>query len=222
MNQYVAPEYKLKAFTCPHCSAFAGMRWDALYFDTANFAAYRVECTACGKPSYWRTQFVESKQGPRTTQYEIGAELMWPQVVTAPPAHPDLPENLRADVEEARLIAGNSPRGAAALLRLVIEKLVTELGAQGKDINTMIGDLVSKGLPVRIQKALDSVRVIGNNAVHAGKMDKADVASTVNALFSLVNMIVEDQITQAKQLDELFDNLPEGARNGIERRDGPK
>ncbi|MGP8441916.1 DUF4145 domain-containing protein [Burkholderia vietnamiensis] len=124
-----------------------------------------------------------------------------------------------ADVEEARLIASQSPRGAAALLRLVIEKLVIELGAQGKDINAMIGDLVAKGLPARVQQALDSVRVIGNNAVHAGKMDKEDVEATVIQLFGLVNIIVEQQITQPKKVAELFGALPEGARIGIEKRD---
>ncbi|WP_208459184.1 DUF4145 domain-containing protein [Burkholderia pyrrocinia] len=122
--------------------------------------------------------------------------------------------------EEARSISKPSPRGAAALLRPVIEKLVKELGEQGDNINAMIGDLVAKGLPVQVQQALDSVRVIGNNAVHAGKMDQADVEATVHQLFGLVNIIVEQQITQPKKIAELFGTLPEGARAGIEKRDG--
>nr|WP_241021750.1 DUF4145 domain-containing protein [Burkholderia sp. Ac-20353] len=144
---------------------------------------------------------------------------MWPANVTAPRAHPDLYPDLQADFEEARSISKASPRGAAALLRLVIEKLVKELGAEGDNINTMIGDLVKKGLPVQVQQALDSVRVIGNNAVHAGKMDQADVEATVNQLFGLINIIVEQQITQPKKIAELFGALPKGARNGIEKRD---
>jgi hypothetical protein len=211
--EYVAPQYDLKAFNCPHCGAYAGMSWYILQAGRSQPGAIAV-CAACESLSYWRISY-HHEEGKQT-------EFIWPRVVTAPPAHPDLPADLRADVEEARLIANDSPRGAAALLRLVIEKLVKELGAQGKDINLMIGDLVAKGLPVRIQKALDSVRVIGNNAVHAGKMDQADVAATVNVLFSLVNMIVEDQITQNKQLDALFETLPEGAKDGIEKRDTPK
>ncbi|WP_205792371.1 DUF4145 domain-containing protein [Burkholderia sp. Ac-20353] len=145
--------------------------------------------------------------------------MMWPANVTAPRAHPDLYPDLQADFEEARSISKASPRGAAALLRLVIEKLVKELGAEGDNINTMIGDLVKKGLPVQVQQALDSVRVIGNNAVHAGKMDQADVEATVNQLFGLINIIVEQQITQPKKIAELFGALPKGARNGIEKRD---
>ena len=148
--------------------------------------------------------------------------MMWPADVTAPLAHPDLYPDLQADFEEARSISRASPRGAAALLRLVIEKLARELGAQGDTIDRMIGDLVSKGLPVQVQQALDTVRVIGNNAVHAGKMDQADVEATANQLFALVNIIVEQLVTQPKKIAELFGALPEGARNGIERRDGTK
>ncbi|WP_181916768.1 DUF4145 domain-containing protein [Paraburkholderia sp. BL27I4N3] len=148
--------------------------------------------------------------------------MMWPADVTAPRAHPDLYPDLQADFEEARSISRASPRGAAALLRLVIEKLARELGAQGDTIDRMIGDLVSKGLPVQVQQALDTVRVIGNNAVHAGKMDQADVEATVNQLFGLVNIIVEQQVTQPKKIAELFGTLPERALKGIERRDGAK
>lgn len=148
--------------------------------------------------------------------------MVWPSSTTAPAAHPDLYPDLKDDFEEARSIANTSPRGAAALLRLVIEKLVKELGAVGDTIDKRIGDLVAKGLPPQIQQALDTVRVIGNNAVHAGKMDRADVEATVHQLFELVNIIVEQQVTQPKRVAALFEALPEGARKGVEQRDAPK
>ncbi|KVD72792.1 hypothetical protein WI89_13790 [Burkholderia ubonensis] len=192
------------------------MRWNQAQLGSSNLLpVYSAFCAACRNTSWWLEEVLSGDRG------KIG-RMMWPADVTAPLAHPDLYPDLRADFEEARSISKASPRGAAALLRLVIEKLVIELGAQGKDINTMIGDLVSKGLPVQVQQALDSVRVIGNNAVHAGKMDQADVEATANQLFGLVNIIVEQQITQPKKIAELFGTLPEGARNGIERRDGSK
>ncbi|WP_063893074.1 DUF4145 domain-containing protein [Burkholderia ubonensis] len=212
----VAPELRRSAFTCPTCGAYAEMRWNQAQLGSSNLLpVYSAFCAACRNTSWWLEEVLSGDRG------KIG-RMMWPADVTAPLAHPDLYPDLRADFEEARSISKASPRGAAALLRLVIEKLVIELGAQGKDINTMIGDLVSKGLPVQVQQALDSVRVIGNNAVHAGKMDQADVEATANQLFGLVNIIVEQQITQPKKIAELFGTLPEGARNGIERRDGSK
>jgi hypothetical protein len=210
----VAPRLRVSAFTCPTCGAYAEMVWNQAQLGSSTYLpVYSATCGACRNSSWWLEEMRDDGLA------KVG-RMMWPAAVTAPRAHPDLYPDLQADFEEARSISNVSPRGAAALLRLVIEKLVRELGAQGDTIDKMIGDLVKKGLPVQVQQALDTVRVIGNNAVHAGKMDQADVAATVNQLFGLVNIIVEQQITQPKKIAELFGTLPEGARNGIEKRDG--
>lgn len=121
---------------------------------------------------------------------------------------------------EARDIVNASPRGAAALLRLCIQQLLIALGEKGKNINTDIGNLVAKGLPVRIQQALDSVRVIGNNAIHPGEIVIDDSPEYANILFNLVNMIVDYQITQPNEVEKLFATLPQGAIDNIEKRDG--
>ena len=70
-----------------------------------------------------------------------------------------------------------------------------------------------------MQQALDSIRVIGNNAVHPGVIDvnEDDVAGT---LFSILNLIVEYLITQPKKIREIYENLPQTALEGIEKRDG--
>lgn len=149
--------------------------------------------------------------------------MVYPRVMTAPRPNTDLPDDLKVDFEEARQIAEISPRGAAALLRLVIQKLCKELGEGGKNINDDIGALVKKGLPVKVQRALDTVRVVGNNAVHPGELDLKDDRETVAALFGLVNVIVEVMISQPKHIDALYDaTVQGGARAGIEKRDGGK
>jgi len=105
------------------------------------------------------------------------------------------------------------------LLRLCIQKLCKELGAGGENINKDIGGLVKNGLDSRIQKALDVVRVTGNNAVHPGTMDLTDDNELVNKLFKLVNLIVEEMITKPKEIDTLYGALPESAKQAIEKRD---
>ncbi len=131
-----------------------------------------------------------------------------------------MPGAVKADFEEAGSILDLSPRGAAALARLCIQKLTTELGEKGENLNIDIGELVKKGLEVEVQQALDIVRVIGNNAVHPGTIDLKDDKETALTLLSLVNMIVERRIAGPKKLLNLFAGLPAGALQQIERRDG--
>lgn len=130
----------------------------------------------------------------------------------------DLPEELGADFNEAREIVGSSPRGAAALMRLVVQKLCAHLGEKGKNIDEDIGSLVSKGLDPRVQQALDVVRVIGNEAVHPGSIDLKDDRDTVLSLFSLVNAIADQMITHPKSLQTIYDRLPPKKLAAIEER----
>ena len=140
----------------------------------------------------------------------------------------DLPLELIANFEEARAIVGNSPRGAAALMRLVVQKLCARLGEKGKNIDDDIASLVAKGLNPLVQKALDVVRVIGNEAVHPGTIDLKDDRDTALRLFSLVNSIADQMITHPKAVQEMYDQLPAGkiaaidARNGRAMGDGKK
>ena len=148
--------------------------------------------------------------------------LMHPQRGDAPPANPDLPAEIRRDYEEASAILELSPRGAAALIRLAIQKLCRELGKPGKNANEDIGALVSDGLNPKIQQALDYVRVVGNNAVHPGQIDLSDDRATAATLLRLLNVIAEKMITEPKHINQIYGDLPEGALKAIERRDGEK
>jgi hypothetical protein len=112
-----------------------------------------------------------------------------------------------------------SPRGAAALLRLAIQKLCAHLGEDGKNINADISALVKKGLDQRIQQALDALRVIGNEAVHPGTMDLNDDPQTVESLFKLFNIIVDRMISEPKHIDSVYELLPADKIAGIEARD---
>ena len=146
--------------------------------------------------------------------------MIYPGQIPVQSPNQDLPEDIQEDYLEAASIVNQSPRGAAALLRLCIEKLVSHLEAKGKDLNAKIGDLVSRGFNPKIQKALDVVRFIGNEAVHPGQIDLNDKPETALALFKLVNVIADDMITKPKEVDSLYDELvPEGHKESIMKRD---
>ncbi|WP_460367272.1 DUF4145 domain-containing protein [Pseudomonas sp. Tul1A2] len=149
-------------------------------------------------------------------------KLMYPVVGNIVPANSDMSEDIRRDYEEAGSILNQSPRGAAALLRLAIQKLCKELGQPGENINEDIKSLVAAGLDARVQQSLDAVRVIGNSAVHPGKIDIRDDRATAEALFKLLNLIVDKTISEPKHIKEIYESLPQNLREAIVKRDTPK
>ena len=92
------------------------------------------------------------------------------------------------------------------------------LGEKG-DLDASIANLVKKGLTIKIQQALDIVRVIGNNAVHPGQIDLKDNRDTALQLFNLINIIANVMISEPKEVEKLYQSLPKGAKDAIERRD---
>ena len=146
--------------------------------------------------------------------------MFFPEGGNAPPPHVEMPADVADDFNEARGIVLKSPRGAAALLRLAIQKLMPHLGEQGERMDTDIKSLVQKGLSDQIQQALDTVRVIGNESVHPGELDLRDEPETAAALFDLVNLIVEEMIARPKAVKALYDKLPQSKLNAIKKRDG--
>jgi hypothetical protein len=153
----------------------------------------------------------------------IRTYYLYPNIdLSIPMPHPDMPESIREDYEEARGVFLTSARSAAALLRLAIQKLCKELGEKGKHIDTDIGELVKKGLPEHIQQALDIVRVIGNEAVHPGELNVRDDPKIAKQLFELVNEIVEDRISlleRQNKIKQIYGNLPQSKLDAIKRRD---
>lgn len=163
------------------------------------------ECYNCKKWAVW-----------------VNEDLVYPSKKYGALPNQDLPEPIRAVVDEARQILDCSPKGAAALLRLAVQMLCIHLGKPGKDLNADIAALVTEGLNPIVQKSLDVVRVIGNESVHAGTIDLNDDRETAVRLFDLINIICEQMITQPRQVEELYQKLPETKREAVAKRDSPK
>jgi hypothetical protein len=163
---------------------------------------YLSVCFHCGNESVWKSD-----------------RMIWPVRGGSEQPNPDLSAEIQSDYLEAASIVQQSPRAAAALLRLCIQKLTRQLGFPGKNINDDISVLVQRGLNPEVQQALDIVRVVGNNAVHPSAIDLNDDKSTANALFGLVNFIADQMITFPKKRAAMFASLPSGALLGISKRD---
>ncbi|WP_084201336.1 DUF4145 domain-containing protein [Geobacter pickeringii] len=204
--KYYPPVYKEGQFHCPLCGVYARQDWADCYFSLWNQGyATRIDvskCSHCKELAYWYDD-----------------KMIVPSSGTVEFPNPDMPEDCKTDYLEAREIVNLSPRGAAALLRLCIQKLMIHLGQPGKNINNDIGELVKAGLPSLIQRSLDICRVVGNNAVHPGEIDLQDTPEIATTLFRLINIVVQDRITRPKEIESLYATLPEGAIEAIEKRD---
>lgn len=211
-TRYTPPNYEGDAFNCPYCGAYAHQVWAQRVGAVVNFGSGAgvhgmprlglSTCQHCKGEAIW-----------------INEQLVDPQRGSAPAPHPEMPDGVRGDYEEADAIFAKSPRGAAALLRFAIQLLCIELQEKGENLNHDIGSLVEKGLRTEVQQALDFVRVIGANAVHPLQMDLKDDHATCGALFALINVIVEDCIARPNATQALYKQLPQGALEQIEKRD---
>ena len=203
---YKAPEFNETSFNCPFCNAFSQQTWFNLnYFHGVHNTLHNATvcfCSRCGEYSIWHNEV-----------------MIYPNFVGVEPVNQDLDQNIQKDYQEAAEILQRSPRGAAALLRLAIQKLCIQLGEKGKDLDKDIGSLVKKGLPIKVQESLDTLRVIGNEAVHPGEIDLRDDMRVATSLFKLVNFIAEKLITEPKDIDEIYNKLPASKKEHIASRD---
>lgn len=174
-------------------------------------------CSRCRQRSYWYQPLAISPFGGREPW-----RMVWPARASGPAAHTDMPAAVREDYEEARAIAGQSPRAAAALLRLALEELCSMLLGKHVTPNDGIGELVRQGMSPEAQRAADSLRIIANEgAAHAGVMDLRDDLETVLKLFALLNYVVQDRITNPKMIAGIYEALPASKLEAIAKRDAP-
>ncbi len=213
--KYVPPTHHKNGFSCPYCDAFAEQTW----FDSAY--GHKDQGDLRGR-LYSFIDRLEVSLCSRCAHFAIWREgiMIYPRASSVPMPSEDMPGDVQADYSEARSISNDSPRSACALLRLAVQKLMLALGEEGNNLNEDIRNLVKKGLPITVQRALDSVRVIGNEAVHPGTLDLKDDIPTATAMFGLVNLVVNVMITQPKEVDEIYAKLPELKKNEISKRDG--
>lgn len=212
-KNFSIPEFNKDAFHCPFCGTYSHMSWNTPH----NLCAIS-KCSFCKKLSIWRIiNSVEYHSG-KTNQLQ--GEMLYPDFGFAPLPEQDMPDDVRIDYMEAANIFSKSPRGAAALLRLALQKLCIHLGGTGKNINEDIRALVAKQIiSGRVVQVADTLRITGNNAVHPAELSDEDFDKVATKIFDLINFIVKKAITEPKELDELYESMPENARRAAEEKD---
>ena len=220
-SDYFPPILGKGEYHCPHCNVYAkqfyghvhaisNFAWSSIVDQLSKFNEplpkewVVTKCQHCEGISVWHNN-----------------NMLYPKKILPPPPNPDLTDEIKADYMEAAHILGDSPRAAAALLRLSLQKLCVQLGEKGENINTDIKSLVGKGLNPLVQKSLDALRITGNNAVHPGEINLSEEPDRVLKLFDLINFIADKMITEPKEIESFYDQLPSGALDAVEKRDKP-
>src|SRR5690554_3668737 len=146
MSKYYPPIHRETKFHCAHCDVYANQHWGRLWSDLSNHSILLecCKCDHCNELTYW-----------------YRGDMIFPRRSTAPPPHKDMPQTILAEYDEASSVLSLSPKAAAALLRLALQKLMQELKEAGKHLDTDIKALVAKGLPTEVQKAMDICRIVG-------------------------------------------------------------
>lgn len=220
-SEYFPPMLGKGEFHCPHCNVYAkqfyahlhsltSFSWSSVVdrhskFDEAISREWTVtKCQRCAEVTFWKNE-----------------NMVYPRKSIAPPVNTDLSDDIKNDYAEAASVFSDSPRAAAALLRLALQKLCKMLGEKGDNINSDIQNLVTKGLNPLVQKSLDALRITGNNAVHPGEIDLSEEPERVVKLFGLINFIANKMITEPREIEDFYSQLPEGAISAIAKRDKP-
>ena len=217
-NKLISPSFYGKSFTCPHCGVLAKQDRNKEYWGT-NWCIYKAICQHCNKISIWFTNNVHVYQYQGNCEAKDWCDMYYPKQINVSLPNDDLENWIKEDYLEAAKIVQDSPRWACALLRLALQKLMIQVWEKWKDINKDIWNLVKNWLSPTIQKALDTVRVIGNESIHPWILDLKDDFDTANKMFWLINIIASFLITQPKEIQSMYWSLPEDKLDGITQRD---
>lgn len=222
-----------KSFKCPHCGAFAHMKWENLFFliydeqgneHNVQTRVYQAQCASCEKENIWYNKrevsgFLALNSIPRPTNDSELLRLFPIQEISnqdIPECLSDIPEDIKTLYKEAALIFELSPRSAAALIRLALEKLCGHLGVQKKTIKESIEELAKQQIiPIRVAQAADNIRLIGNANVHAGIICDEILEDINPAIFAYINLIVDYAITKPKKIEEINSLFPEQKRASL-------
>lgn len=129
-----------------------------------------------------------------------------------------MPDACKEIYNEAALVFSYSRRAAAALLRLCLQLLLKEAGIPGSSIDKQIQNLIKSGEDPSDVLYMDICRILGNESVHPGTINLNEDTDTAAVLFMFINMATSRLFTVKRQINEIYQKLPAGARKALEDR----
>lgn len=153
-------EYGKSFFLCPFCKEYSHFHWE-YYINGIGIAT----CSKCGKTLFWLNDGYTNK-------------MIYPQKIDVSFPYENMTDDVKNYYFQAREVVNDSPKAAAAFLRLAFQKLLK------KEKKSDFSDF--------IKKVLTTLRVIGSNSIQPGLIDDFDNEETAKSLFNLINSITEE------------------------------
>ena len=222
MPRFIRPEPLLKVFTCPHCDVTATQSWSGNRIasplgsklkEDGNYDVLAGTYTSCHSTQLSEWAFSECSNCNNLSVWH-GPKMVHPETCPVEDPNEDMPEDVLDTYKEAAKIVGDSPKAAAALLRLGLQVLlehILDTDSTGKIYDDIVL-LHKRNISEHLVKALDIVRINGNESVHPGTVNLNDSPEDAYYLFEILNMVCDHLITQPRRMEEAYSKLPKGKR----------
>jgi hypothetical protein len=229
-----SPRLDARRFVCPRCDAFADQSWsnlartnvsaEGILHDTTRVVERFDGQLALGGDGAWQTSKCASCGD--LTVWRNGS-IVFPHTSTIPVASKDTPSDVLALYDEGRAVWPISRRAGAALARAALEKMLrSDPSALKKDDLITLISKAKPTLPSHVGSLLDVVRHAGNKSLHV-EDEPDDVMVLVldegnteigPLIFEAINLLVDERVTKPAAVEALFDGLPQGVKDSINRR----
>ena len=208
----MTPELLKPNFQCFHCKITTQNQWRALeskdilgithYTALEELENFKISiCYNCRGIAMWHND-----------------KTIFPNISHQPPAHAEMPEEIKLIYQEAATISRLSPRASCALMRHALEELVKNIGYKDHLFDS-IGQMYKEGLiDDTIKDSLDIVRLTGNDSLHSNQIDMND-QTNVDYMFILINEIVETLIALPKRRKDMLEKFGQNRLDSIKNRD---
>ena len=148
-------------------------------------------CNCCNKQCLW-----------------LYGKLIVPDSGDAPLPNEDLSDGIKADYMEAASVLQKSPRAAAALLRLALQKLCKQLGGKGKHIQAGHWPAGERKRVVRPRGGCDGLRFALSATTPCIRGNWTwRRRETATILFDLINFIAETMLTEPKKRKAFYESV---------------
>ena len=150
---------------------------------------FMLQCPVCEKVSLYTESTGDGYEDYRGDYY-IEQEVLFPQSTIK---YNNVPSEIKSAFESAIKIRQIDPDICLLSLRRVLESLCKQQGASGRDLDSMISDLVEKGtLPPVYNDICWIIRILGNKAAHADKslsLYQNEVDQVISFMQTMINYL---------------------------------